>query len=86
MASESNDERFKYLLLLYETNNLSVVEHGELFEMIAISSYDQLIEDAILADLQLGERNDVEDLPAQIAQEIIRNIYDTWRDVIKASA
>ncbi len=81
-----NNERFKYLLRLYQANNVSLAEHDELFEMIATSSYDQIIAEAILTDLQIGQDEDVPDLPAHTAHEIVRNVYDANKNVIKVSA
>ena len=81
-----NNERFKYLLRLYQANNVSVAEHDELFEMIATSSYDQLIAEAILTDLHFGMDEDVPDLPADVAYEIVRKVYDTNQNAIKISA
>ena len=79
-------EHFKYLLKLYQGNCISVEEHDELFDMIATSSYDQLVADAVLTDLQFGRDEDIPDLDAPTAYEIARNVYDTNKNAIMISA
>ena len=76
-----NEERFKYLLGLYQANSISGAEHDELFEMIASSKYDNILDNAILLDLKFENESDVADLPPHIAQDIIRNIYEAEKNV-----
>jgi len=75
------EEWFKYLLGLYQANNISVDEHDELFEMIASSDYDNILDNAVLFDLQTGNESDDADLPPHIAHDIIRNIYESEKNV-----
>ncbi len=78
-----NEERFKYLLGLYQANNVSIEEHDELFEMIDSSRYDNVLDKAVLSDLRLENESDVADLPPHIAHDIIRNIYEAEKNVKK---
>ena len=79
----SNEERFKYLLGLYQANNISIEEHDELFEMIDSSDYDAVLTNAIYFDLSNGTDEDSADLPPHIAHDIIRNIYEAEKNVKK---
>ncbi len=79
----SKNERFKYLLEVYKDNLISAEEHDELFEMIASERFDYELEKIISQDLILGTDSDTADLPPHIAQEIVRNIYDSEKNTIK---
>lgn len=77
------EERFKYLLELFQTNTISVMEQNELFEIIDSSEYDKILGAEILSDLNKDDDNDVSDLPPLIAHNIIRNIYAAEKNVNK---
>ncbi len=72
----NKNDRFQYLLQQYLSGHIAAAEHDEFFEMVATHEYDELISDSIHNDLLMGAQHTA-DLPPHIAQEIIRNIYNS---------
>jgi len=79
----SKIDRFNYLLEVYKENLISAEEHDELFEMIASENFDNELGEIINQDLRKDTEYEMADLPPHIAQEIVRNIYESERNTIK---
>ena len=74
---------FNQLLERYQANYISIDEHDELFEMIASEQFDDCLNEAVLNDLKNETGENEADLPPHIAQEIVRNIYESEKHAIK---
>ena len=74
---------FEHLLKLYQANSISIEGHDELFEMIASEKFDDTLDKAIIDDLNNDSQGIEADLPPHIAQEIVRNIYESEKNTIK---
>ncbi len=77
-----NEERFNYLLERYLSGHLLAEQHDEFFSLINSNRYDDLLAKHMLHDLKEGEHTNSADLPPHIAQEIIRNIYQSEKNTI----
>ncbi len=71
---------FKQLLERYKANSILIDEHDELFEMIATGKFDDSLSEAIIDDLKNEGIENEADLPPHIAQEIVRNIYESEKN------
>lgn len=72
-------ERFRQLLQLYISGNISVQKKDELFDNITSNQFDDVIEQYIQQDLKEGHAGANADLPPHVAEEIIRNIFSAER-------
>ena len=79
----NGNKHFKHLLELYQENSISMEDHDELFEMLASDQFNDTLQEAILNDLKNQALENEADLPPHIAQEIVRNIYESERHAIK---
>ncbi len=79
----SSKEHFEHLLKLYQSNSISIDGHDELFEMIASGKFDDSLDAAVLNELNIDSQETDADLPPHIAQEIVRNIYESEKNTIK---
>ncbi|MEO6684197.1 MAG: FecR domain-containing protein [Ginsengibacter sp.] len=77
----NKSERFNYLLEQYLSEKISLKEHDEFFKLLGTEEFDQAIARNIEHDLHDGFENLYTDLPPHIAEEIIRNIHKSEKDV-----
>ena len=66
--------RLHYLLDKYLKGAIDLVEQDELFELIEVEEFDDVILDEIQVDLSSENKNPTASLPPYVAEEIIRKI------------
>lgn len=76
----NNNDRFNYLLEKYLADSIAIEEREEFFRLIASGSYDHSLNNQLERDLKLGFANSNADMPPHVAQEIIRNIYNSEKN------
>ena len=75
--------RFNYLLNQYLKENMAAEEHDEFFTLLSSGEYDELLANSLHHDLEHGLPGNSNDLPPHIAQEIVRNIYQSEKNTVK---
>ncbi len=76
----NKNDRFSYLLKLYLADTISIEEHDEFFNLLDSHEYDAILGQSIQKDLTGGFENTTVDLPPHVAQEIVRNIYNSEKN------